>query len=489
MCELAGERYFEMTDESQIRDTNTRPSQTSVFIWLFAIASIWHYASSSSDIVNYWFHYDPLVTPLIFLSIATAFIAACFPTRTIALLVFSVGQLVAICLRFPFVADHLVMELFLHISIVLSFIYLAMKRRSLRITTTEMFDLFSPVGRWLLIIMYLYGTFHKINPGFMNLDSSCAIPFLQGFPLISGLASHEWLQYVAIYGTLILEIVAMFLLLSTRTKYVGMLLGMTFHFMIGISDYGTLAHFSAFALALHTLFVPSGFGQRICQERYLPAFLKTATNFQVVTIGLVLLQVLLALHMATTREAYLVNTMFAVFAVTLIALVFKHGSIRQGDAPYRLRSAFLPLNLLPIWFFLHCLSPYIGLGTGGVLAMFSGLRTEGGISNHYIIQKPIPLFHYQDTIIYVEDALNDSLNIAAKQKQGIVAFDFQRHFSERENLALPVRLKIGDTIYPIDSPDDFAAFVQEHFKAQSWLERKYMSFRLVDEPHPNQCRH
>ena len=33
------------------------------------------------------------------------------------------------------------------------------------------------------------------------------------------------------------------------------------------------------------------------------------------------------------------------------------------------------------------------------------------------------------------------------------------------------------------------AFVNEHFVVQSWLERKYMSFRLVDDPQPKQCRH
>jgi hypothetical protein len=121
--------------------------------------------------------------------------------------------------------------------------------------------------------------------------------------------------------------------------------------------------------------------------------------------------------------------------------------------------------------------------------MFSGLRTEGGISNHYIIRKPIPLFSYQDDIVYVEEATNPSLISAAAGGQGIVLFDFQRHFTVRDNLALPLRLRIGDRTYSIDNPDAFLSFVQQHFTDQSWLERKYMSFRLVDEPRPRQCRH
>lgn len=478
-----------MENASRNLGANNEPSHASVFIWLFAIASIWHYTSSADEIANYWFHFDPLVTPIILLSIVSAFIGACFPNKTPALLVFSSGQLIAIGLRFPFVADHLVMEAFLHFSIMLSFTYLAISRRSLKVTTTEMFDLFSPVGRWLMIIMYFYGTFHKINPGFMSLASSCAIPFMQEIPLIARLATQEWLQYAAIYGTLIFEGVAMLLLLSTRTKYLGMLLGMSFHFMIGISNFGTLAHFSAFALALHTLFVPSGFGQRIYNDRLLPVLAKTDARFKAITIAVVAMQITFAMHLAITRNGYLVNILFAIFATMLIVLIFRHGTVRAGDAPYRLKSAFLPLNLIPVWFFLHCLSPYVGLGTGGVLAMFSGLRTEGGISNHYLIQKPIPIFSYQDTIVYVEDAQNGSLVEAARDNQGILMFDFHRHFSIREPLALPVRLRVGDNVYAITSPDDLSAFAAEYFKKQSWFEQKYLSFRLVDEPYPNQCRH
>ena len=224
-----------MTDNCSNLKSGDGPSHATVFIWLFAISSIWHYTSSARDIASYWFKYDPLVTPLIFISIGTGFIAACFPDKTRALLWLAVGQLVAVLARFPFVADHRVMEMFLSLSIVLSFCYLAFRRKTWKISTTELFDLFSPVGRWLLIIMYFYGTFHKINAGFLTPESSCAIPFLNGFTLPASVLSQPWIQYAAIYGTLIFEFTAMLLLLSARTKYYGMLLGMSFHFMVGIS--------------------------------------------------------------------------------------------------------------------------------------------------------------------------------------------------------------------------------------------------------------
>jgi hypothetical protein len=104
------------------------PSGASVFVWLLAISSIWHYTSSTDEIANYWFHYDSLGTPLIFLSISTALIAATAPNKIGALLLFAVGQMVAIGARFPRVADHQVMELLLSLSIVLTYCYAAFRK-------------------------------------------------------------------------------------------------------------------------------------------------------------------------------------------------------------------------------------------------------------------------------------------------------------------------------------------------------------------------
>lgn len=477
-----------MSSDTRIR-TAGGPDHATVFIWLFAIASIWHYTSSGRELLDFWVRFDITVTPLIATAIVTAFVGALFPTRTPAVLIFAAGQVVAISGRFPFVADHLVMELGLNTSILLAYGYLAIRRRTFAVPVGDMFELFSPIGRWLLIVMYFFGTFHKINPGFLTPESSCTIPFIMGFPLPGGFLGYPLVQYTAIYGTLVLEAAAMLLLLSARTKYFGMLLGMTFHLIIGISGVGTLAHFSAFALALHTLFLPSTIGQRLYADARIPEFVKNADAFRILTILVVVLQVSSALHMLMSFEGYLVNSLFAVFAVLLMAVVFRHGRMQSADAPYRLRSPLLGLNLVPVWFFLHCTSPYIGLGTGGALAMFSGLRTEGGVTNHYVIREPLRFFGYQDKLVYLESATNPSLAYAVEHAQGLVLFDFQRHFMYRETLALPLTAVVDGRRYELTDPESVGAFAGEHFTHQSWLERKYLSFRLVDDLHPSRCRH
>ena len=159
-------------------------------------------------------------------------------------------------------------------------------------------------------------------------------------------------------------------------------------------------------------------------------------------------------------------------------MVFKHGQIRLADERYRLKSSFALVNLIPVWFFLHCLSPYIGLGTGGTIAMFSGLRTEGGVSNHYIIAAPIHLFPYQDKIVYIEQSANPSLQKAGEDHQGLVLFDFQRHFTNREPLILPLRVRVGDVSYFVNDRESLIKFAQENFTEQSWLEKHYMISNL-----------
>jgi hypothetical protein len=477
---------------SQFNDksaASTGPSQASVFIWLFAIASIWHYASSSREITEAWFRFDPLRTPLLALAIVSALIGALYPQRTRAVLFFAVGQTAAIFARFPFVADHLIMELALHAGILLSFAHLAVRARSTDVSADDMFRLYAPVGRWLLIVMYFFGTFHKFNPGFMSLQSSCAVLFVEGFPLPAFIVNSTWAHYAGMYGTLILEATAMLLLLSARTKYFGMLLGMSFHFAIGISTVGTLAHFSAFALASHSLFLPSTFGDRVVSGIRLPAAMRTDTGIKALTIGIVAMQLLFAVHMYATTEGYLVNALFALFAITLLTLVALFGRHRASDAPYRLISPSPALNLIPLLYFIYCTSPYLGLGTGGSLAMFSGLRTEGGISNHYLITKPLGLFPYQDKIVYVKSASNPSLQEAAREEQGVVLFDFQRHFTLNETLVLPLTIAIDGKTLALDRPEAVQKFANEYFTGQNWLERKFMSFRLVDDPRPDRCRH
>lgn len=53
-------------------------------------------------------------------------------------------------------------------------------------------------------------------------------------------------------------------------------------------------------------------------------------------------------------------------------------------------------------------SNYLGLGTAGTFSMFSNIRTEGPVSNHWILgRNPLKCFGYQDDVVVVQEFPGD----------------------------------------------------------------------------------
>jgi hypothetical protein len=453
---------------------------------LYAVASIWHYTSSANVVSWSWLHFDPIETPSLVIAITTAFIAACYPSSMRAFVLMIAAQAVIIFIQLPFTPTHLVMELFLALCILASYGHLALRQRSWAVDPEACYALFSPAGRLLLLCMYFFGTFHKINPGFLSLHSSCAIDFITGLPLPNVLIETEWFRYTAIYAVLVLEFVVLLLLLSARTKYLGMLLGIPFHIAIGISSYGSLAHFSAFVLALHALFLPDSFADRLLKDNRIPAAIKTPHAIQFLTVIIVITQMLFAFNARWT----LMNTLFGVFAIMFFTLILRHGKYADGDNKFRLLSPFRLVNALPLLFFLHCCGPYIGLSTGGAVQMFSGLRTEGGISNHYLIRTPPYLFPYQRDVVYIESSSDDYLRSLIEADQGLTLIDFHRFLATRDApVSLPLVIAVNGNKIEIDDAESARAFEEEFLGTLNMFEFKLLIFRDVDAPNPKRCRH
>ena len=469
--------------DSSNRDAIDVPS---LFIWLLAMATIWVLLSSGPAFVKYVLTFDVVQTPATLASILTALLVAMWPGNLKIVLVFAIAQIVVVSVRLPGIPTHVVMELLVYLSIVSAFVIQAIKQRSSQLSAKELFVLYAPSVRWLLIIMYFFGTFHKLNPGFFSLHSSCAIPFLQGLPLPAEFLQHPIVGYSAIWGTLLLEFIAMLLLLSARTKYYGMLLGMPLHFMIGISSHAILANFSTFAVALHCAFLPAEFQERMERDTFFPSFIKKKTFLQFFTLIVILAQ-FLAMYL---QIWWIIRVSFACVALTFILAVFRNGKMGSEDRKYRLVSPIKIINIFPLLFFINCLGPYIGLSTQGVVQMFSGLRTEGGVSNHYLIPQPLYLFPYQEKVVYIEQSQDEILENLRKEHQGAVWIDFQRYlFREGRQITPPLILSINDERIVINDDASFQAFAKEHFQELNLFERKLLNFRLVDEAHPRVCRH
>lgn len=305
--------------------------------------------------------------PSLALICVVGFLAAIYSHHRAAALALSVAGLIVVGLRLPWIPTHLMMEFFLFLGIVIAWIGLFVRTRSNDGAFDGYWARYAPLGRWLLILMYFYGTFHKLNPAFLSPESSCAIPFVEGIPVLSRFAHEEWFQHAAIFGTLLVEAAAMCLLLIPRLKYYGMLMGMTFHWFIGISGYGTLAHFSAFALALHGFFVPSDAPSRFLEDNLLPPWTKARRFRQCLTVLIVIPPFAFAVAGSWT----LMNIHFGFFALILILFVLRYGRSTENSLPAPYVSPSVAANVLAIGFLIHGAAPYLGLRTTAAVQIWT----------------------------------------------------------------------------------------------------------------------
>jgi hypothetical protein len=84
------------------------------------------------------------------------------------------------------------------------------------------------------------------------------------------------------------------------------------------------------------------------------------------------------------------------------------------------------LVILPLLVFANGLMPYVGLKTETSWAMFSNLRTEGGVSNHWLIPPGAQVFDYQDDLVEIVSSSNGDLQALTDERQLVPYFELRR---------------------------------------------------------------
>jgi predicted DCC family thiol-disulfide oxidoreductase YuxK len=122
---------------------------------------------------------------------------------------------------------------------------------------------FAPTGRVLLVVMYVFGVFHKINTDFLDPEVSCAVALWRQMPAFLRWIDFTAFHYAAIYGTLVIETVILACLLLPRTRTVAIGVGIAFHSLLALSAYAMYVPFSTLTIALHLLFIEEESAARI----------------------------------------------------------------------------------------------------------------------------------------------------------------------------------------------------------------------------------
>lgn len=395
------------------------------------------------------------------------------------------AMLVDAWLRAPLQSNHTIIKNFLLVAFLGSAAWHTFKGSR----WSDFFRDAVPVGRVLLLTMYFYGVFHKINAGFLDPSVSCAVVLWKAMPWPLHLLDHPVIHYLTIYGTFVVEGVIVVMLLTQRWRRWGIVLGVGFHGLLALSGFAMYPAFSTFTIALHTLFLSPERARRIVNGK----------NYQGLIAGLrsrkgaVLLPtvMLLVAWFAIKRDFNMVAFAWLSLAALVVGAILFPGK-PVSDEPAGPASAegsllwsrLTWLNAVGVLFFLSCALPYLGLKTAQTINMFANLRLEGGVNNHLIMRAlPMP-FGYLDDLVEIHEASGDGLlQAAASEKFGMVYYQVLHRLDRAPGA------KVSFVRNGVLHKDQTAATLAEDISSTlhpAWF-RKWFHFQWVPLANPPKC--
>ncbi|HWN18200.1 MAG TPA: hypothetical protein VNO19_04710 [Gemmatimonadales bacterium] len=149
------------------------------------------------------------------------------------------------------------------------------------------------------------------------------------------------------------------------------------------------------------------------------------------------------------------------------------------------------MYIFPVLVFLHGLTSYLGLRTAGNFSMFSNLRTEGPVSNHFLLRSnPLKLWSYQEDVVSFIDIDDRRAKIGFQYQPlrgnqlPVVEFRKLIYWWTKAGVAVPMTLEYRGKIH---STEDITSDPVWRTETRDW-EMVLMDFRSIQPTGPNRCR-
>ncbi len=400
-----------------------------IFCCVWAIATLFHIANLQAFSANF----------TLFSLTGAAILLLVKPSSLIRLLIFISLQLFDVYASMPGASNHWLLTALVNLTILHTLVYLIIKRKTFYIDKAEFIETFAPLVKIELIILYFYAVFHKLNAGFFDTEASCAVEFIlhqNGY--YKFMPSAKTLLTLNIYFTLAVETLIPVLICIRKTRYWGILLGLLFHCAIAYNPINGFYDFSSFVFALYFLFTSTSFTDKIhtlyskfnsrkgvVKEKLLRFNLANLAIF-----GLILLGGVVLIYVSTKAfNDFFRHIVWTAYSLTFIIVFVLSMFSKGGEKNEKKRTfsvAHFSLLLIPLVVFLNGLCPYLGLKTETSYAMFSNLRTEGGVSNHFIMPASLQIFNYQKDVVEVLYSTSPELQKAADNERMLVFYNFKQ---------------------------------------------------------------
>ncbi|MCB1670928.1 MAG: DCC1-like thiol-disulfide oxidoreductase family protein [Gammaproteobacteria bacterium] len=447
-------------------------ARTALFAQFFALFSFFHFFNYALE----YGRFPPGVDLLVLLAAAVALFFRPRSARLLWLLMFT--STVSAIVQAPAHSNHTLMRNILLIGYWLSF-GLTWSRTGDR---QEIFRRFAPAGQGVLLVMYVFGIFHKLNSDFLNPVTSCAVALWRQMPLPLRLLDGTLVDYMTIYGTFVAEGALIVMLLSRRLRYLGICGGILFHMLLALSGYAMYITFTMLSIAMHTLFLGNEAALAIVRSEEMKV-IRSRLRDPLYLLALLVLVAVMALAAANGANS-LVTLLMLPVVLPFCWLVVRYGrtneSLVAGDSILSMRSVGLVTTLL---LFVNCLLPYLGLKSAQAINMFANLRLEAGVSNHLIMPVPGP-FHYLEKVAIIEDAGTDNVLLSYLHNgHAIVYYDLLARLETLPDNTVSFTLDGDrfDQVRASDFKDDISTVLHPR-----WF-RKWFHFQPVMLTEPEAC--
>ena len=357
--------------QSQPADSRGLGATTStLFSAAWALATVFHLAGEPRHLAAQGAGWSGLAN----LALAVAAIAVLArPGRVSPLAWLAAGQIVVVAIDAPAIGNHWLLSGL----VAVAFLFAVASGK-------DAFGAFVPVARATLVVAYSFMAFAKVNSGFLDPLVSCSVEFVGDLTTHVGI-SPLGLGYPIAFGVLCIELSIALLLIVPRTRPWGAVVGLLFHYLVGLDAARHFWDFSSALSALFLLFLPAGFATWLLGIRLVRTLLRWSPLLAVIGLAPAVFG-LGGVSLQVGRAAWVVGGGAFVAAATTYVV-----RQRAELSPAPLRSTRPLLYIVPALAVLNGVSPYVELKTSYSWNMYSNLATTDGQSNHLLVRRTLPL--------------------------------------------------------------------------------------------------
>jgi hypothetical protein len=332
-----------------------------------------------------------------------------FPGSVAAFAVFLGVSGWVVALHLPAASNHLVLAGLINLALAASAFAVLWSRRKDHASPGEAsfserwFDAVRTPALLVLLVVYFFGVFHKLNSSFFDGQVSCAGTLASNLVRLQGIGSGGIPKGVVVTAallTVLCESVILVCLAVPRLRRWGVLIGVVFHSTLALARF---FDFATFVFALYILILPPEAATRIARPERRRRW---ALAGWVAHGGVGVASFLsdsptspIGLRWHTLQVATWFMAVLPL-VVPILRQSFAHGDTALVRPRWSLRPAWLVV--VPALAFLNGMTPYIGAKTVANYSMFSNLRTEQGETNHYL--RAVRLFE-------ITDLLHDTVDV------------------------------------------------------------------------------